>query len=51
MSNKTHMTMNYNHIYDLLAGGPITGEKEFISRTFNDIHSLLVQTFVGSNKL
>ena len=41
------MTINYIHIYDLLAGGPITGVKVYIrvqgeeSSKFNDIHSFL----------
>ena len=41
------MTINYIHIYDLLAGGQLTGVKEYTrvqgeeNSKFNDIHSLL----------
>ena len=45
--NKTPMTINYIHIYDLLAGGPITGVRVYTrvhgeeGWKFNDIHSFL----------
>ena len=52
------MTINYIHIYDLLAGGPITGVKVYTrvqgekSSKFNEIHSLLEPDMCrGSNKL